>query len=315
MSLATLRPTSRHESADISPCAPRPKQPSSQSADLERRHGPFSLSPNLRDEAAQRRRLRRDLTRATETGSFELRFQPLLSLRQGTILGAEAMLFWPHPRQGLLPASAFVPRLDHATAPDTQATEQILRIDAWHLVQSCITVVNEPNSWPRHWIVSVRISSRQLSEGHLLHQVANALEQTGLPPERLEIRLGEAVLAAIDVDTLLTLSAIRDMGIGLALDDFGTGFASLSLLKRLPLTAMKLDRSLIRDLPADREDAAILRAIVSAGHALGLEIVADGIDTESQRAFLAASGCDSGQGALFAQRLTASQLNGWAAMT
>lgn len=279
------------------------------------RHGPYLLSPSQRAEAAQRRRMRRDLHRATETEAFVLRFEPVLSLRHGWIRGAEALLFWPHPRHGLLPAASLLPELPLAAhdpaAPSADAVEQSIRIGAWHLAQSCKEIASEPLPWPRSWTVSVRVSCRQLVDGALLSQVAHALEQTGLSPERLDIRLSEAALAAIDVDTLLTLSALRDLGVGLTLDDFGTGFASLSLLKRLPLTAMKLDRALIRDLPADREDAAILRAIISTGHALGMEIVADGIDTESQRSFLATSGCDLGQGMLFAQPLTSLQLGAW----
>ena len=267
------------------------------------RQGPYRLEPNSRAEAAQRRRTHRDLLRAIEHEAFTLRFQPILSLRHGTVVGAEALLFWPHPRQGLIPAKSFL-----------REVEPTLRIGAWHLTQSCGAVA-AGLPWPDHWTVSVRISWQQLAKGVLLRQVAHALEHSGLSPDRLEIRLGEANLDDIDVDTLLTLSALRDLGVGLALDDFGTGFASLAMLKRLPLTAMKLDRSLIRDLPSDREDAAILRAIVTAGHALGLDIVADGIDTESQRAFLSASGCDIGQGALFSQHLTAAQLTGWIAMT
>jgi EAL domain-containing protein (putative c-di-GMP-specific phosphodiesterase class I) len=274
------------------------------------RHGPFLLSPNPRDEAAQRRRMQRDLHRATEAEAFVLRFEPVLSLRHGKIRGAEALLFWPHPRQGLLPAATFLPE----APPAPQAVEQAIRIGNWHLSQSCREAASEPFPWPIDWTVSVRVSCRQLGDGALLGQIALALEHTGLAPERLDIRMGEAALSAIDVDTLLTLSALRDLGVGLTLDDFGTGCASLSFLKRLPLTAMKLDRTLIRDLPADREDAAILRAIITTGHALGMEIVADGIDTESQRAFLAASGCDSGQGLLFAQPLTSLQLAAWPAI-
>jgi EAL domain-containing protein (putative c-di-GMP-specific phosphodiesterase class I) len=270
------------------------------------RHGLFRLTPNPRAEAAERRKMQRELCRAVETSAFQLMFLPRLSLGTGRMLGAEALPFWPHKRLGPLQARTFMPLADLAGHG--------VRVGGWSLETACATAATAPG-WPAHWRVSVRVSSRQLMQGTLIDQLAQAFEQTGLAPERLELALDEALLADIDVDTLLTLSAIRDLGVGVALDDFGTGFASLSALKRLPLTAMKLDRSLIQNLPHDREDAAILRALVSAGHALGFEIVACGIETERQRTFLAGSGCDAGQGSLFSNALTATEICDWIATT
>lgn len=129
-----------------------------------------------------------------------------------------------------------------------------------------------------------------------------------MPPERLELELTESQLLADDTETLLALSAVRDLGVGLTLDDFGAGQTSLSVLKRLPLTAMKLDRALVRGLPAEREDAAIARALIATAHALGLSVVAEGIETEAQRAFLAAAGCDEGQGYLFSEAVPPERL-------
>jgi EAL domain-containing protein (putative c-di-GMP-specific phosphodiesterase class I) len=192
-----------------------------------------------------------------------------------------------------------------------EQTGQILQIGAWYLRTAADMVVACQTALPHNWMVSVRLSERQLCDEILLSQLAETLEATGLSPGRLEIELGEALLPAIDIDMLLTLSAIRDLGIGLTLDEFGTGFASLSALKRLPLTAIKLHRSLIRHLPRDREDAAVVRALIEAGHALGFDIIADGIETESQRAFLSASGCDTGQGALFSPLLPPTQFRDW----
>jgi EAL domain-containing protein (putative c-di-GMP-specific phosphodiesterase class I) len=269
-------------------------------------HGPYRLTPNPRAEAAERRKMRRELGRAVETSAFGLMFLPRLSLATGRMLGAEALPFWPHKRLGSLQARSFMPLADLAGHG--------VRLGGWSLEKACATAATAPG-WPAHWRVSVRVSSRQLVEGTLIVQLAQAFERTGLAPDRLELALDEALLADIDVDTLLTLSAIRDLGVGVALDDFGTGFASLIALKRLPLTAMKLDRSLIQNLPDDREDAAILRALVSAGHALGFEIVACGIETERQRTFLAGSGCDAGQGRLFSNALTEAELSTWIATT
>ncbi len=251
------------------------------------RAGRFRLEPDGRAEAAQRRRLQRDLEEATRENAFVLHYQPRLSLATGETAGAEALIRWPHGKRGLVPPAAFIPLAER--------TGLITAIGGWVIRTACAAAVH----WPPDWTVSVNVSARQLDDNALLQQVATALAESGLPPDRLELELTESMLVDVSLDTLLTLSAIRDLGVGIALDDFGTGFASLAMLKRLPLTVMKLDRSLVRDLPGDREDAAIVRAVVQTGHALGLFVVAEGIETEQQRAFLSGIGCDEGQGYLF----------------
>jgi EAL domain-containing protein (putative c-di-GMP-specific phosphodiesterase class I) len=260
------------------------------------RAGRFRLAPDGRAEAAQRRRLQRDLEVAIRDNAFVLHYQPRLSLATGDIVGAEALIRWPHRKRGLVPPGAFIPLAER--------TGQITSIGEWVVRTACIAATG----WPHDWTVSVNVSARQLSDGALLQQVATALDESGLSPDRLELELTESMLVDVSLDTLLTLSAIRDLGVGIALDDFGTGFASLAMLKRLPLTVMKLDRSLVRDLPGDREDAAIVRAVVQTGHALGLSVVAEGIETEQQRAFLSGIGCDEGQGYLFSHPVPESQL-------
>ncbi len=240
-----------------------------------------------RAEAARLRRLRRDLTVAIEQHQLALHYQARLSLATGARTDLEALLRWPHPRRGLLPAASFIPLAEE--------TGQITELGGWALLAAC----REAVSWPEPWAVSVNVSARQIADKALLGQVAAALDASGLNPERLELDLHESTLLGINVDTLLTLSAIRDLGAGVGLDDFGAVVGSLSMLKRLPLTTMKLDPSLVRDLPFDREDAAIVRAIIETAHALGLIVVAEGIETEPQRAFLSGCGCDQGQGFLF----------------
>ena len=251
----------------------------------------FRLEPDRRANAAERRSLRRDLAAATAEGSFLLHFQPRLSLRHGRPCSAEALIRWPHRKRGLVPPSTFI--------PVAEETGHITEIGGWVLRRAC----REASAWGGGIGVSVNVSGRQLQDGQLPGQVAAALEESGLDPERLELELTESMLIDTDIDTLLTLSAIRDLGVRIALDDFGTGYASLAMLKRLPLTTMKLDRSLIRGLPEDSEDAAIARALIALGHALGLVVVGEGIETEDQRAFLAAQGCDEGQGYLFSHPL------------
>lgn len=247
----------------------------------------FRATPQPRAEAARLRRLRRDLAVAVEQQELVLHFQARLSLATGRRTDLEALLRWPHPRRGMLPAATFIPLAEQ--------TGQIIAVGGWVLLAAC----REAMRWPEPWVVSVNVSARQIADRVLLGQVAAALDASGLNPERLELDLAESTLVGIDVDTLLTLSAIRDLGAGIGLDDFGAGIASLTMLKRLPLTTIKLDRSLVRDLPFDRDDAAIVRASIDTAHALGLTVVAEGIETEPQRAFLSGCGCDEGQGYLF----------------
>jgi EAL domain-containing protein (putative c-di-GMP-specific phosphodiesterase class I) len=195
-----------------------------------------------------------------------------------------------------VPPTAFIPAAEQSGL--------ITPIGGWVLRAAAA----EAASWPERMIVSVNVSARQIEDGALLGQVAAALEESRLDPEQLEIELTESMLLDPGEETLLALSAIRDLGVGIALDDYGTGFASLAMLKRVPLTVMKLDRSLVRDVPHDREDKAIVRAVAETGRALGLTVVAEGIETEAQRDFLAGIGCDQGQGYLFSKPVPAAQL-------
>ncbi len=247
-------------------------------------------------ERAHMRRLRRDLTTAASQEAFVLHYQPRVALATGAITGAEALIRWPHRKRGLMAAGAFIPVAEQSGL--------ITDIGAWVLRAAC-TAARE---WLGRARVSVNVSARQLHDRELLRQIGDSLEESGLDPERLEIELAESMLMDSDLDTLFALSAIRDLGVGVTLDDFGSGFASLSMLKRLPLEQIKIDRSLVRSLPDDAEDVAIVRAIVDAAHALGLGVVAEGVETEGQRMLLAALGCDQAQGYLFSQPLSEEQV-------
>jgi EAL domain-containing protein (putative c-di-GMP-specific phosphodiesterase class I) len=257
---------------------------------------PSAAADEPRAEQAHLRRLRRDLTAATEAEGFVLHYQPLVALRSGQVRGAEALIRWPHRKRGLMPPGAFIPVAEQAGL--------ISDIGAWVLRAACA----EAAGWQGGARVSVNVSARQLHDQALLQQVGQALEASGLDPERLEIELSEAVLGSDTLDMLLALAALRDLGVGIALDDFGAGLASLSMLKRLPLEQIKLDRSLIRALPDDPEDVAIVQAIVETAHALGLGVVAEGVETEAQRGLLAALGCDEAQGILFSPPLPREQI-------
>ena len=239
--------------------------------------------------------MEQDLRHALTENGFVLHYQPRLCLATGALLGAEALIRWSHRKRGLIPAGSFIPFAERSGI--------IKEVGAWTLAAAC----REAAAWPATAAgdapqVSVNVSAHQVMDHTLLEQVAAALDGSGLAPERLELEITEPVLLDREPDTLLVLAALRDLG--LLLDDFGTG-ASLFTLKRLPLTALKLDRSLVRDLPQDRADCAIIAAVVSTGHALGLDLVAEGVETAAQQIFLAGTGCDAAQGYLFSQPLTA----------
>jgi EAL domain-containing protein (putative c-di-GMP-specific phosphodiesterase class I) len=245
--------------------------------------------------AAGRRRFERELRIAEAAGCFALHYQPRFSLATGAVELNEAFVHWPHGKHGLIATEHFIPSAERSDLIDL--------IGAWVLVAACSEAVR----WGRSGL-SVSISLTQLRSRVLPKQLATALERSGLPPASLEVRLPASILADSSIDTLLALSAMRDVGVGLALDGFGDWPAGLSTLKRLPLTVLKLGRSRVCGLPGSCQDPAVAHAVIATAHALRLKVAADGIDTEAQRAFLSGIGCDEGQGALFSEPLPAEQL-------
>jgi EAL domain-containing protein (putative c-di-GMP-specific phosphodiesterase class I) len=244
-------------------------------------------------DRAESRKLEHDLRQALMNDGFSLAFQPryLLSTRQA--IGAEALIRWPHRKRGLVSPSLFIPIAEQSGL--------INEIGGWVLRQAC----REAARWPSPAGISVNVSVRQLLDGVLIDQVAEALALSALDPERLELEVTETVLLDISPDVLLTLAALNDLGVGLAIDDFGVGYTSLAMLKRLPFTTMKIDRSMVRALPRDREDAAIVCSLIAIAQALGLSVLAEGIETPEQENFLIDVGCESGQGFLFSHALSA----------
>lgn len=237
------------------------------------------------------RRTRRDIELAITSRSLRLDVAPRIALGSDRIAGVEASIAWPRQGRAMLPGDVLLRAAEHSG--------QIIRIGDWLLGAACAYAAHADRA---EGTISITLSGRELVQNDLVERVRDALDRAGLPPAQLELQLSERLLTGVSLDILLSLSALRDYGVGIAMDDFGTGQASLAMLKRLPLTTLKLDRGLIRDVPHDREDAAIARAIIETGHALGFEIVAQGVDVEAQLDFLRKAGCDKGQGELFAGR-------------
>ena len=250
---------------------------------------PHHLAPAASaTQGAEWRRLRHELRSAVQEQDFTMMYLPRRGLADGRATGAQAQLRWPRRGGGLTPSANFMPLLQEMQLAGTVA--------AWCLTRACLAAA----AWPSGQI-SVGVPQAALLDGSLGSLVATALEVSGLPPERLEIELTEPALTpALEddhIETLLTLSALRDLGIGVALDGFGSVSASLLMLKRLPLTALALDRSLVRDLPEDREAAAVVLAVTRFAQALDVNVVACGVETQAQRDFLRRAGCETAQGA------------------
>jgi EAL domain-containing protein (putative c-di-GMP-specific phosphodiesterase class I) len=248
-----------------------------------------------RGPAAKRRKTEQELRNALAHDQLVLHYQPRYDLATGAMVGAEALIRWPHKKLGLLPPADFLPTAERSAL--------ITRLGGWVLRTACA----EAATW-NDGVVSVNIAGRQLADGTLYDQVTEALDLSGLAPERLELDLTEAMLVDIDIEVILMLSAIRDLGVGLALDDFGTGHASLNVLRHVPLSAVKLDRSVVRELLQFRSEAAVVRGLIDIAHAMDLAVVAEGIETEAQRACLVELGCDEGQGFLFCKAVPADRL-------
>jgi predicted signal transduction protein with EAL and GGDEF domain len=253
------------------------------------------------DEAMRERSLRwleieRDLRQAIERGEFYNLYQPLVSA-DGETIGFEALVRWHHPATGTIPPGDFIPIADESGL--------IVPLGRQVLLEACGEAVQWPaNGADQPLSVSVNLSPRQVAHPSLVETVAEALDQSGLEPHRLNLEITETVLLEDSDSALEALRDLKALGVGLVLDDFGTGYSSLGYVKRFPIDVLKIDRSFVDGLGHDAEDDAIVSAVLSMGRALGLDVVAEGVETREQARHLQSLGCTLAQGFLFARPLT-----------
>ncbi len=264
-----------------------------------RGRGRFELfGAPLRAEALRRLALEQDLRRALEREQqLHLEYQPVIDFDTDTVVSYEALLRWTHPERGRIAPDEFI-----GIAEDSGL---MLPMGRWVLRTACA----EAQRWPAGVGVGVNLSARQVADPDLCEHVRGALAATGLDPARLTLEITESTLMEEAEAPLRTLEDLRAMGVRLALDDFGTGYSSLSYLRRFALDTLKVDRSFVRDLESDPHATPLVEAVIAMASALGLAVVAEGIETEAQRSQLAALGCRYGQGYLLGRPMPAAALH------
>lgn len=266
------------------------------------KNGYSFFDASMNSNARQQLQLLQDLRLAVAAGQFRLHYQPKFDAKRCQPIGAEALLRWEHPQHGLLTPDRFIGL--------AEKTGLIIPIGDWVLDEACRQMRLWLDEGIEGWRIAVNLSAIQFCHAGLLDSVARALERHALPANCLTLEITETT-AMSDVEVSLTvLQQLSDMGVDLSIDDFGTGYSSLMYLKRLPANELKIDRGFVRELEDEGEDAAIVSAIVALGRALGLRIVAEGVETSSQQAFLTRLGCDSLQGYLLGRPVPAEQLRG-----
>ncbi|MFI5184303.1 MAG: EAL domain-containing protein, partial [Vicinamibacteria bacterium] len=249
--------------------------------------------------AVERLALENSLRKALAQNELALYYQPLVDLATGKAYGVEALLRWNRPGKGLVLPDAFIPL--------AEITGLILPIGPWVWRTACKQVRQWQTSGLPHLRLAINLSARQFQQPDVAAQVTRALEETGFSPDLLDLEITESYAMQNPDAAIQTLRELKSVGVGLSIDDFGVGHSSLSYLKRLPIDTLKVDRSFIRDITTDADAAAIVTAVIAMARTLKLQVIAEGVETEEQRAFLAAQGCDRAQGWLFSRAVPAEE--------
>jgi len=244
--------------------------------------------------------LENNLHKAIENKEMCLYYQPQLSVMTGQLVGMEALIRWQHPDKGFISPGVFI--------PVAEETGMIMQIGEWVFREACKQGVQWLNAGYQLQKISINLSARQLKDESLAALIATILDETGMPSNKLCIELTETALILDPEVALVRLTKIKALGVALSLDDFGTGYSSLSYLKRFPIDTLKIDQAFIRDVKVDYEDAALVKAIISMAHGLGMDVIAEGVEIQEQLEFLGVNGCDTIQGYLFSRPLPAKEM-------
>ena len=253
------------------------------------------FDPRMQAVVTARAALELGLREALVKNQFCLHYQAQVT-SEHWLTGAEVLVRWQHPQRGMVSPAEFIPLAEE--------TGLITAIGHWVLGSACTQLA----IWARqpemaHLTIAVNVSPRQFNQRDFVNQVLTILEYTGANPEKLKLELTEGLLVSNVEDVIIKMRTLKEKGIGFSLDDFGTGYSSLSYLKRLPLDQLKIDQSFVRDILIDSNDAAIAKMVIALANSLGLAVIAEGVETEAQRDYLANQGCHAYQGYLFSRPL------------
>lgn len=256
------------------------------------------FNSRMLEQAIQLMFLESDLRKAVPNNELFLQYQPVVSLTTGELRGFEALVRWQHPKRGLIPPNEFIPMAEE--------TGLIAPIGRWVLNRACTTLAAWRRAMPNAngLFLSVNISGKQFSQTDLLDLIKRSLDEAELPPEHLRLEITETAIMENAASAVDRLRKLKDNGIGIAIDDFGTGYSSMSYLQRFPLDALKVDISFVRALEQRPENKAIVKAIINLAHTLNLKCIAEGVEKEFQRDYLAELGCEFGQGFMYSPPLS-----------
>jgi diguanylate cyclase (GGDEF)-like protein len=257
----------------------------------------------MQEEAQSRRALEWALRRAVEAHEFQLVYQPQICLRTGGVIGVEALIRWMHPTRGLLTPYHFIGALEEFGL--------INDVGQWVLQTACEQLREWHATDLKSMRMSVNVSAQQFEDPMLMDKVRSALDETKISPEFLELELTESCLMSDPAQAGALLREIRDAGVRIAIDDFGTGYSSLTYLNEFPLNALKIDKSFVQSIGANDRGGPISNMIIGLGQTLGLEVIAEGVETEGQLQYMQEHGCDIAQGYLYARPESPSDLTPW----
>ena len=253
------------------------------------------FSAELTERSLQRLRLGREIRMALERNEMRLHYQPKVCMRTGRITGAEALIRWQHPQHGLMLPGKFIGIAEEVGL--------IGDISEWVMQQACTQAAKWHAQGLQDLKISINVAKPHFDEGKLCPRLQQLLHDTGLPPQWLMVELTESMLVQDAAGALQQMDELRALGVGLSIDDFGTGYSSLCYLKQFPANELKIDRSFIMDVSTHDKDRAIVQTVVTLGHSLGMEVVAEGIETVEQHRILQHAGCDVYQGFLFSKAI------------